>query len=72
MGPLLYGIVHVLATVIFWTASPSGVAALAVLCFGDGAAELVGRSWGRQVLFYNPRKVCRPQMGKGLRRDANK
>ncbi|GIL77854.1 hypothetical protein Vretimale_6612 [Volvox reticuliferus] len=56
-GPLLYGIVHVLATVVFWISSPSGVAALAVLCFGDGAAELAGRRWGRTGLWYNPRKV---------------
>ncbi|GLI63068.1 hypothetical protein VaNZ11_005970 [Volvox africanus] len=56
-GPLLYGIVHVLATVVFWTSSPSGVAALAVLCFGDGAAELAGRRWGRAVLLYNPKKT---------------
>ncbi|GIL50017.1 hypothetical protein Vafri_6343 [Volvox africanus] len=56
-GPLLYGIVHVLATVVFWTSSPSGVAAIAVLCFGDGAAELAGRRWGRTALWYNPKKT---------------
>ncbi|GLC44976.1 hypothetical protein PLESTB_001748000 [Pleodorina starrii] len=55
-GPLLYGIVHVLATVVFWTSSPSGVTAIAVLCWGDGAAELAGRRWGRAKLWHNPRK----------------
>ncbi|EFJ53153.1 hypothetical protein VOLCADRAFT_55632 [Volvox carteri f. nagariensis] len=56
-GPLLYGIIHVLATVVFWTSSPSGLAALTILCFGDGAAELAGRRWGRRTLWHNPRKT---------------
>ncbi|GFR43484.1 hypothetical protein Agub_g4570 [Astrephomene gubernaculifera] len=55
-GPLLYGAVQVLLTSAFWRSSPSGVAALAILCFGDGTAELVGR-YGRRRLWHNPRKT---------------
>lgn len=55
-GPLLYGVVHMLLTVVFWTHSPAGVVAVAVLCFGDGAAELAGRR-ARAKLWHNSSKV---------------
>ncbi|PNH10638.1 putative phytol kinase 3, chloroplastic, partial [Tetrabaena socialis] len=55
-GPLLYGAVHVVATVLFWTSTPSGVIAIAVLCFGDGAAELAGRR-ATAKLWHNRKKT---------------
>lgn len=42
-GPLVYGLLHVAVTLYFWRSSPVGIIALAVLCVGDGLAEIVGR-----------------------------
>ncbi len=42
-GPLYYGIVFVLLTLIFWKDSPTGIVALMLMCGGDGIADLVGR-----------------------------
>eukprot|EP00475_Leptophrys_vorax_P015460 TRINITY_DN21796_c0_g1_i1.p1 TRINITY_DN21796_c0_g1~~TRINITY_DN21796_c0_g1_i1.p1 ORF type:complete len:248 (-),score=54.00 TRINITY_DN21796_c0_g1_i1:635-1378(-) len=47
VGPLYYGIVHVLATLIYWKNSPTGVIGLLIVCAGDGCADLVGRSLGK-------------------------
>ena len=48
-GPLIYGIMHVVLTWVFWEAHPAGVIALCVLCGGDGTAELAGKKWGRKT-----------------------
>lgn len=45
-GPLLYGIIFILSTVMYWK-QLRGVLCLFVLCFGDGFAEICGRSFGR-------------------------
>jgi phytol kinase len=42
-GPLIYGIVFVTLTLIFWRDSPIGIIALMLMCGGDGIADLVGR-----------------------------
>ena len=42
-GPLFYGIMFVLMTIIFWKDSPVGMTALMIMCGGDGIADLVGR-----------------------------
>lgn len=42
-GPLCYGIVFVLLTIIFGLNTPVGVIALMVLCGGDGLADVVGK-----------------------------
>jgi phytol kinase len=54
-GPLYYGIMFVLITILFWKDSPVGIIALMMLCGGDGVADLVGRRiasprlpWSRQ------------------------
>ncbi|HSL30181.1 MAG TPA: phosphatidate cytidylyltransferase [Anaerolineales bacterium] len=54
-GPLFYGIVFVLITLIYWKDSLIGIPALMMLCGGDGIADIVGRrvhspklSWSRQ------------------------
>jgi phytol kinase len=49
-GPLMYGIVFVAVTLIFWTDSPVGVILLMLLCGGDGLADVVGRRYGRAKL----------------------
>jgi phytol kinase len=55
-GPLLYGIVFVVCTLVFWRGDPVGIVALMILCGGDGLADLVGRRFGRRRLPHNPRK----------------
>ena len=42
-GPLYYGIMFVLLTVLFWKESPIGIVALMMMCGGDGIADVVGR-----------------------------
>lgn len=42
-GPLFYGIVFVVLTLVFWKDSPVGIVALMMLCGGDGLADVVGR-----------------------------
>ena len=42
-GPLFYGIVFVLVTILYWYDTPIGIVALMLLCGGDGLADLVGK-----------------------------
>ena len=42
-GPLFYGIVFVVLTVVYWKDSPIGITALMMMCGGDGIADIVGR-----------------------------
>lgn len=42
-GPLFYGIVFVVLTLLFWRDSPIGMIALMLMCGGDGIADIVGR-----------------------------
>lgn len=42
-GPLYYGIMFVVLTVIFWKDTPIGIIALMMMCGGDGVADIVGR-----------------------------
>ncbi len=56
-GPLLYGVVIVASTLWFWRDAPAGVMGLAVLCMGDGLAEVVGRRFGVRKLPHNRQKV---------------
>jgi phytol kinase len=55
-GPLYYGIVFVLCTLVFWRTSPVGILALMLMCGGDGLADLVGRRWGKTKLPINRTK----------------
>ncbi|HEX2981240.1 MAG TPA: phosphatidate cytidylyltransferase [Anaerolineaceae bacterium] len=45
-GPLFYGIVFVVMTILFWKDSPIGIIALMLLCGGDGLADIVGKRFG--------------------------
>ena len=54
-GPLLYGIIFIAITLIYWKDSFIGIPALMMLCGGDGIADIVGRrvrspklSWSRE------------------------
>lgn len=42
-GPLYYGIMFVVLTVVYWKTSPIGIIALMMLCGGDGVADIFGR-----------------------------
>jgi len=54
-GPLFYGVMFVLLTVIYWKDSPIGISALMMMCGGDGIADIIGRrvkspklAWSRE------------------------
>lgn len=49
-GPLFYGIVFVVITLIYWLDSPIGITALMLMCGGDGLADILGRRWGKAKL----------------------
>jgi phytol kinase len=55
-GPLFYGIVFVLLTIIFWRKSPIGIIALMILCGGDGLADVVGNQIKSVPLPWSPKK----------------
>jgi len=58
-GPLFYGIVFVVMTLIYWKDSPIGMTALMLMCGGDGLAEILGRGlksaqlpWSRNKTWF--------------------
>ena len=42
-GPLYYGIMFVVLTLVYWKDSPIGIIALMMMCGGDGIADIIGR-----------------------------
>lgn len=62
-GPLFYGIVFVLLTLLYWRESPIGIIALMVLCGGDGLADIIGRRFGAQKLPWNNGKSWMGSLG---------
>jgi len=55
-GPLYYGIVFVLLTIIYWYDNPIGIIALMLVCGGDGIADIFGRRYGIKKLPWNKKK----------------
>jgi phytol kinase len=55
-GPLFYGIIHVLVTILYWYDNPVGIVALMLMCGGDGLADILGRRMGRSKLPWNQAK----------------
>lgn len=55
-GPLYYGIIFVIMTIVFWKSSPIGVIALMLMCGGDGLADIFGRKWGITRIPWNKSK----------------
>lgn len=55
-GPLFYGIVFVVLTLIYWKDSPVGIIALMLLCGGDGLADVMGQRFGTRRLPWSKRK----------------
>ncbi len=62
-GPLYYGVMFVLLTLLFWKASPVGMVALMMLCGGDGVADVVGRAFHSPKLFHSPQKSVAGSLG---------
>lgn len=56
-GPLFYGIVFVVLTLVYWKDSPVGMIALMLLCGGDGLADIVGKRIPSRILPWSPRKT---------------
>lgn len=55
-GPLYYGIAFVVLTILFWRDTPTGIAALMLVCGGDGLADLVGQNLPSPHLPWSTRK----------------
>lgn len=55
-GPLYYGIAFVAMTLVYWKESPIGIAALMIMCGGDGIADIVGRRIKSPKLAWSPDK----------------
>jgi phytol kinase len=55
-GPLFYGIMFVVITLIYWKNSFIGIPALMMMCGGDGIAEIVGRRVHSAKLPSSPNK----------------
>jgi phytol kinase len=55
-GPLYYGLIFILITVIYWRRTPIGITALMLLCGGDGLADILGRKFGEVKLRWNKTK----------------
>ncbi len=55
-GPLFYGIMFVVLTVVYWKDSPIGIIALMMMCGGDGVADIVGRTFASAKLPWSRNK----------------
>lgn len=55
-GPLYYVMILMLCALVFWRESPVGVVSLAMMCGGDGIADIIGRRYGHTKIPYNEKK----------------
>ncbi|KAK7356415.1 hypothetical protein VNO80_15686 [Phaseolus coccineus] len=55
-GPLYYVLILILCALVFWRESPIGVVSLAMMCGGDGVADIIGRKYGSMKIPYNQNK----------------
>ncbi len=62
-GPLFYGIIFVILTIVFWKNNPIGIVALMLMCGGDGLADILGRAWRSAKIPWNKRKSLIGSMG---------
>jgi phytol kinase len=62
-GPLFYGIVFVVLTIVYWMGSPIGITALMLMCGGDGLADIIGRRFGKNKLPWAKGKSWLGSMG---------
>jgi phytol kinase len=62
-GPLYYGIMFVVLTLVYWKDSPIGIIALMMLCGGDGIADIVGRRFISAKLPWSKDKSIAGSLG---------
>jgi phytol kinase len=62
-GPMFYGIVFVVLTIIYWLDSPIGIIGLMLMCGGDGLADIIGRRFGKRKLPWSPQKTWLGSLG---------
>ena len=62
-GPLFYGIIFVVMTLIFWKDSPIGMVAVMLMCGGDGLADIMGRGLRSPKLPWNKDKSVAGSLG---------
>lgn len=56
-GPLYYGIIFVLLTLVYWKNNLIGITALMLLCGGDGFADIIGKRFNAGIfLKWSPQK----------------
>jgi len=56
-GPLYYGLIFVLVTILYWRDTPIGMISLMLMCGGDGLADILGRRFGRKSLPWAKEKT---------------
>jgi phytol kinase len=62
-GPLFYGIMFVVLTLVYWKDSPIGIIALMMMCGGDGIADIVGRRIASPKLPWSREKSVAGSIG---------
>jgi phytol kinase len=62
-GPLFYGVMFVVLTILFWKDSPTGIVALMMLCGGDGIADMIGRRIKSPKLSWSVEKSMAGSIG---------
>lgn len=62
-GPLFYGVVFVVMTIVYWKDTPIGMTALLLMCGGDGLAEILGRKFPSSRLPWNKGKSLAGSLG---------
>ena len=62
-GPLFYGIIFVVMTLLFWKDSPIGMVAVMLMCGGDGLADIMGRGLRSPKLPWNKDKSVACSLG---------
>lgn len=62
-GPLYYGVMFVVLTLVYWKDSPIGIIALMMMCGGDGIADIVGRQIKSPKLPWSSEKSIAGTLG---------
>ncbi len=62
-GPLFYGIIFVIFTLLYWLESPIGIVGLMLMCGGDGLADILGRRYGKIPLPWAGNKSWMGSLG---------
>jgi phytol kinase len=62
-GPLFYGIIFVVMTLVYWKDNPIGMTAVMLMCGGDGLADIMGRGLKSQPLPWSKGKTWFGSLG---------